>query len=1007
MSEEILKALMQLFALIVKQDGGMLGSEREYVINFLEKQISHDSVSEYLTMFDSWSGPVTDPYEFKSDVTPSVKDSVRILGICKKINRTLNQSQKVVVLMRLFELVNSDDRYTTQRMNIIDTVAEVFRIQRNEFNSVENFVRKRGIEDCHDDNILVIKNMNICQECLDEVAPENISSLIFVLRVVSVDLYFIKHFSQHKLSLNGLPLLAGKVYTMATGSSLRYQYGKPIYYSDITSHYLSDQDFRKISLRAENVVYRFREGHIAINSVSLSESEGTLTAILGSSGTGKTTLMSIMNGTLKPYSGKVTINGIDVHGNESLEGVIGYVPQDDMLIEDLTVFENLYFAASLCFRDKPAKEISDLADKALHSLGLSDKRDLKVGSPLNKVISGGQRKRLNIALELIREPSVLFIDEPTSGLSSRDSDNVIDLLRELTFKGKLIITVIHQPSSELFKMFDRVIILDHGGEMVYYGNPIESLIYFKTLDSQIDSNIGECPACGNINPEVIFNILESEVVDEFGRYTGIRKTSPAEWARHFSRLQPEPEPASPMEPPPSNLNRPGRFRQFMIYAARDLKTKLSNRQYILLTLLEAPVLGLILSYLIRYIADPTSDKYIFRENENIPVYIFMSLIVALFLGLITSAEEIFKDRKILRRERFLNLSRNSYLLAKIGILFFISAIQALLFIAVANPILGIKGLTLHYWFALFTTAAMANLLGLNISNSFNSAITIYIVVPMFMIPMMVLSGAMFPFDKLNRTMGSVGQVPVIAELIPTKWTYEALMVTQARDNRYDRLVFDLDREISVAEYNTVHRLPELSRALDKTLKAYRSGNLITDKENKLPLIRNEIRALGRSGIIPPFSSLNQLTTEEFNTRIADEASAYIDNAYKEYNSIANSAEIKHDNFIERNREQLNPLYDDYHNLRLQDIVTKLGERHPILEYNDRLIQNYDPIYQQSEKRGVLGIRSHFFAPEKWFLNRSYDTYQFNMAVVWSMILVLYLLLFFNAGKVIADLFSKK
>ncbi|MCA1757646.1 MAG: ATP-binding cassette domain-containing protein [Bacteroidales bacterium] len=816
MSEEILKALMQLFALIVKQDGGMLGSEREYVISFLEKQISHESVKEYITMFDSWSGPVTDADKFKADVSPSVKDSVRILGICKTINRTLTQSQKVVVLMRLFELVNSEDRYTTQRMNIIHTVANVFRIHRNEFTSIESFVSKKGSEDCQDDNILIIKNMNICQECHDEVAPESVSSLIFVLRVSSVDLYFIKHFSHHQLSLNGLPLLKGKVYTMATGSSLRYQYGKPIYYSDITAHYLSGQDFRKISLRAENVVYRFREGTIAINSISLSESEGTLTAILGSSGTGKTTLMSILNGIQKPNSGKVTINGIDVHGTESLEGVIGYVPQDDMLIEDLTVFENLYYAASLCFREKSAKEISILADTALRSLGLSDKRDLKVGSPLNKVISGGQRKRLNIALELIREPSVLFIDEPTSGLSSRDSDNVIDLLRELTFKGKLIITVIHQPSSELFKMFDRVIILDHGGEMVYYGNPIESLIYFKTLDSQIDSNIGECPACGNINPEIIFNILESEVVDEFGKYTGIRKTSPSEWARHFSRLKPEPELLSPMDPPPSNLNRPGRFRQLIIYASRDLRSKISNRQYVFLTLLEAPVLGFILSYLIRYIADPTSDNYVFKENENIPIYIFMSLIVALFLGLITSAEEIFRDRKILRRERFLNLSRNSYLLAKIGILFFISAIQALLFVAVANPILGIKGLTLHYWFALFTTSAVANLLGLNISNSFNSAITIYIVVPMLMIPMMVLSGAMFPFDKLNRTIGSVGQVPVIAELIPTKWTYEALMVTQARDNKYDRLVYELKREMSVAEYNTIHRLPALSRALDKS-----------------------------------------------------------------------------------------------------------------------------------------------------------------------------------------------
>ena len=111
------------------------------------------------------------------------------------------------------------------------------------------------------------------------------------------------------------------------------------------------------------------------------------------------------------------------------------------------------------------------------------------------------------------------------------------------------------------------------------------------------------------------------------------------------------------EPPHKNLQRPGILKQFQIYLSRDLKSKIANRQYVLLTLLEAPVLGFVLSFIIRYIPDPDSDVYIFSENENIPIYIFMSLIVALFLGLTISAEEIFRDRKILKREHFLNLSR--------------------------------------------------------------------------------------------------------------------------------------------------------------------------------------------------------------------------------------------------------------------------------------------------------------------------------------------------------------
>jgi ABC transport system ATP-binding/permease protein len=127
MSEEILKALMELFALIVKQDGGMLINEREYVSDFLNKQLTRETVDEYLALFDEHSGPIIKRSDVNNSLPPSVRDSVKILGICKKINRTLNQEQKVVVLMRLYELVNADRQYTLQRMNIINTVAEVFK----------------------------------------------------------------------------------------------------------------------------------------------------------------------------------------------------------------------------------------------------------------------------------------------------------------------------------------------------------------------------------------------------------------------------------------------------------------------------------------------------------------------------------------------------------------------------------------------------------------------------------------------------------------------------------------------------------------------------------------------------------------------------------------------------------------------------------------------------------------------------------------------------------------
>src|SRR6185295_3768448 len=154
---------------------------------------------------------------------------------------------------------------------------------------------------------------------------------------------------------------------------------------------------------------------------------------------------------------------------------------------------------------------------------------------LQNIISGGQRKRLNIALELIREPAVLFVDEPTSGLSSRDSENVMDLLKQLAISGKLVFVVIHQPSSDVFKMFDKLLILDMGGYPIYFGNPSDALIYFKTKANYADADEGECGTCGNINPEQIFTIIESKVLDEFGNLTSTRKITPGEWNQFYEK----------------------------------------------------------------------------------------------------------------------------------------------------------------------------------------------------------------------------------------------------------------------------------------------------------------------------------------------------------------------------------------------------------------------------------------------------------------------------------------
>ncbi len=1014
MSEEILKALMQLFAIIAKQDVGLSVNEREFVENFLKQQLNESSVKEYLALFDSHieSGKPkkTEENAEKPDKPrlTSVKDSVKTLGIAKKINKTLTQKQKVVVLVRLFELVNSDKNFTPQRMAIIDTAADVFNIDKDEYKSISSFVVENDSSNLDFQDILFIDAEQNSNNESHFIQSAQLSGSIILLRVKSVDLYFLRYTGESELLLNGLPITNQRIYLFANGSVIKQPKGKPIFYTDIAAKFLSDATAINVSFKANNINLTFPNGYKGLRNIGLEEQSGKMVAIMGGSGAGKTTLLNVLSGIDNPTSGNVLINGVDLHQEKELiKGIIGYIPQDDLLIEELTVYENLYYSTKLVYRDLSEEEIDEKVNKVLTSLGLYARKDLKVGNPLDKKISGGQRKRLNIGLELLREPSVLFVDEPTSGLSSRDSENVMELLRELTVRGKLIFVVIHQPSSEIYKMFDNVIILDEGGYQIYYGNPVEAVIYFKKIDNQINSDIGECPRCGNVNPETIFSIIESRIVDEYGRTTNNRKVTPQEWADHYKSNEKQLEEQQEFDPLPDAFKKPNWINQLKIFFSRDLFSKLANRQYMTLNLLEAPILGFLLAYIIRYIDDPTSNIYVFRDNENIMPYLFMCTIVALFVGLIVSAEEIYKDRKILKRESFLNLSRSSYLFSKISILFIISAIQAALFVLVGNTILGIKGMYFEYWLIFFSVSTLANVLGLNISSAFNSAVTIYILIPFLIIPQMVLTGAMFSFDKINRSIGGGREkVPIIAEVMPSRWAFEALVVNQFVNNRYESQFYELRKMESQLNYMNVYYIPELRGFVEN----YRS-RVLADDENPISrdnvqLIYNEIVRENQSPMARRhniiFEKADQINPDDFSMELANEILLYLSQLQEFYRINFNNYNETIDQRISQlvstpeGRAQYQQMFDDYFNTYLSRFARNSMAPLPLVRLGNRLVQKIDPVYLDPQDRRMLSFRSHFLAPNKNLFGNLVPTFYFNVMVIWIFTIFAYVALYYNA-----------
>ncbi|NJN42430.1 MAG: ATP-binding cassette domain-containing protein, partial [Flammeovirgaceae bacterium] len=718
------------------------------------------------------------------------------------------------------------------------------------------------------------------------------------------NIYFFKYIGNDDIYLNGIPQKPNNVHILGTGGTFRWDSDTPVYYGDILSIFKQSDTGIRITFEGRNIDYEFKNGKLGLREVNLFEESGRLIALMGASGAGKSTLLHVLNGTERPTRGEVLINGINIHKEpHKVEGIIGFVPQDDLLIEDLTVYQNLYFAAKLCFTNKSEEEIYFLVLKTLEDLGLNEIKHLKVGSPLQKTISGGQRKRLNIGLELLRKPAVLFCDEPTSGLSSRDSENVIELLKELSLKGKLVFTVIHQPSSDIFKMFDKLLILDTGGFQIYYGNPIDSLTYFKRRINLVNSELGECKDCGNVNPEQIFNIIETKVLNEYGNFTNERKFSPAQW----NKLYLESKTVEKLERSPdllvSSLRIPNWIKQIKLFSWRDLLSKISNKQYLAITLLEAPLLAFILAFIVKFrnIDDPFHAEYLFSKNLNMPAYFFMSIIVALFMGLTVSAEEIIRDRKILKRESFLNLSRSSYILSKILILFLISAIQTMFFVLVGNYYLEIKGLLVTHWFILFTASCFANLLGLNISSAFNSAITIYILIPILLIPQLILSGVVVKFDKLNPIIGNTATVPFIGDLMASRWGFEAAMVAQYKDNEFEKEFYPFDKMMAESDYKKIYLIPALESKLDFALQNISKPEpIIQDEVSKsLKLVQNEIgnelKKIGDEN----FDYLEKINPVHFDSLVYQKTNYFLSVLKKYYINRYNKAEKEKEAIVKK------------------------------------------------------------------------------------------------------------
>ncbi|MBK3518660.1 ATP-binding cassette domain-containing protein [Carboxylicivirga marina] len=1016
MSELFLDALMQIFALLTDQrEEQKTGDGSIEVKNFLLKNLSKDFTEKAIERYEHY----VDEYHknsYSNDEEEREQQTIHNLDklktICEELNQELEQTTKYAMVGLMLNFILRDDMVSDEEKLFTDTLARELRLDRDEYDNLQAFALSHPLGVVQKDKLLLISGQR-------EKPDDNIKHMynpkqevfVWVLHIQDASMFVFKYSGNRNLYLNGHVIQQNRIMALRPGAVIKTSRMPPVYYGRVAEHFITRPGRARILFRALDVSYKFSNNQMGVHPFSFSGRSGQLVAVMGGSGTGKSTLLNVLNGNLKYNEGRIFINGFDLHeDSEALNGVIGYVPQDDLLKEELTVFENLYFNARLCFSHFNNEEITELVEKALHDFDLVEARDLVVGSPLNKILSGGQRKRLNIALELIREPSVLFVDEPTSGLSSMDSEKVMLLLKRQTLKGKLVFINIHQPSSDLYKLIDKLMLIDKGGRIIYNGNPMDAITYFKQKASHVNPEEKECYACGNVQTEQPLRIIEARMVNPNGKFIRQRKVSPKEWYNHYIENFEEKfewkasKHNQKREKLPANLyNIPGRLQQFIIYLLRDSLSKFKDRQYLMINMLQAPILALILGYFTKYISGDASDEsvYVFAKNVNIPAYLFMCVVVSLFLGLIVSAEEIFKDRRLLQRESFLNLSRFSYLNSKIVVLFAISAIQTLSFVLIGNYILEIKGLTMSYWLILFSTACYANMIGLNISSGLNSVVAIYVLIPLILVPQLLFSGVIVNFDKLHKTIASEEYVPRIGDLMTSRWSYEALAVNQFKNNKYEKIFFDIDRQISSSSYNRNLYIPILED-LNQTCKYHLDHDDIEELEDVSQLLSAEILELAGHDISHyPFFAFLISAEVVYDEYTYGNIAEFLKDEKSLNKKLYSEGKQAKDQLFEKlineygSKEAFLKFKSEYQNEALEEVVLNKRELKQMLVTGSGIIQKKHPIFQKPISS--FG-RTHLYSPEKRMLEVKIPTPLFNMLVVWMGVIFFYITLYFDILK---------
>ena len=745
MNRETLSSILKLFAISANKCNNE--DSNGIVLKFkafLSKTIEERYIDEYTTEFEK----ALEEYASFSSKRLSL-NSVRLIKICNETSINLSHDDRIQVVFYLERLLYPANEQSEEFMRL---VADIYEIDEKTLDKITS---------------LHYQNSTNCYPifCNGECASE------FV--VLSENMTAVKSFGEIMVNNqqigNGEAELVGINTIVSTADHRKY------YLKDLISLAEANHNGNKFSLILNDICIKRKEKTF-LHPLSCEMHSGELVGIMGRSGSGKTTLLKAIAGVEKSYLGQIFKRSENCDSQFSRS----YLPQANAVIPLFTVKEHLEQRLDfLQEHDNRAEKIKQV----LESVELEDFANNIVAKSDGTAwqISGGQQKRLGIAMEMLADPEVFILDEPTSGLSSTDSLKIVALLRKIATEGKVVIASIHQPDFETFMIFDKILIIDDGGYPVFYGTPAESAEYFRRLAGKIDK---ESLIETHFNPGVILNLI-TETSHNTEDPASQRITSPEEWYAKFAETAKSKPPQNDIKEIKHRYLNP--LKSFVSQLTFSFRCDFHNKLRTAMLFAIPSAMTVAMSLITRF---SYSDYYAFYSNPNIPAWLMMMLITAFFIGLVLSAHEFIFLRQFHRNEHVIADTSTSLSLAKItkyivhsGI---ISALMTLPATAIEGCIFLFPSIFATIWLLTFCGCITSMIL----SMFFRSISIVYLLIPIIVIPQMIFSGGLVQYDNFNQKFVKNSGMPLFADLMPIRWADEACITEAYLINPVEQEIFD-------------------------------------------------------------------------------------------------------------------------------------------------------------------------------------------------------------------------